>query len=657
MALKNSNERRLFRFWAAFSCYLVVNSKDVTKMELALFPKLGLKTIENLKPFKNEQELFVYVKLLQVNKMFNEVVDNILEFYSEKQIELHLQIILLDTLYQLEDYESLFKWCRVVLEEYKLDDFHTWKYLNTCCVKLNRDNYETLSSFGKSRNALLARIDYEVKLGKLTEATVTEYLVVFGCKNCAFIDLKQYLEHINPEFLIKWFESNIDEIKSINQLTTLINQIRFKIYLNKDLLKDDQFVLGLTNDYNKYKSLFNSKSNNDYFIGDELLLFTVQSLLSNEFSQSNIIKSILILEKAVTKDQHEFHLRLWLIQLYELINCHSKALAHYDTLSIKNIQHDILDYFINSRLSTKSTKPSELNKITKFYQEGEQESIYYIKVGFNKCVFNKLEGLIEFQRRLSNSFTRKHAMLQGLQIGRLINDKSVVKKFSELLEVLPNVVDSDNRDFKIFWDFGIFEEFEFKQRIFENVPMGNYNQVIYTQEKLLNFRNNVSLDLSLDCLTEVESWSFKVIKALAQFLKSAETKYYDEYEALINRAPDTPPGQLLWKVVHNFIQEVYTRKSVVKMVSSSSKKIHNGIDKNVLNQIKKHNLQALELLKDDELPTIKTEIKYSIEAFGKSLMKDEILSNLEISAGFIKDISESISFSNVKSLDLGKLFN
>ncbi|CCH42762.1 hypothetical protein BN7_2306 [Wickerhamomyces ciferrii] len=645
MGMKNLS--RLFKLWAAFSCYLVANLSDATMMEKTLFPKLGLKTIEQCEPLKNEQEIYIKVKLLQQTGGLQQIPDEILKFSKGNKLDLELQIILLDTFNKLEDWENLYKWSHIVLIDYKLDDFNTWKYLIKSLIKLSKDITKIIDDY-QTRNSKLAKLELNVQLNQDLHDSVVEYLKFLGHKACAFPDIKSYFHKIDSEKLLSWLETQPHSINDDKGLIWNVNVMKFKALANPELFKSEKFINENIKLWNSSKHLLSSKSKTDYFNGDEFILFIIQSLLSIEFSTKNIILSIIILENTIIKDEHEFHLRLWLIQLYSLINCYTQARYHYNTLKIKNVQHDILDQFIISRLSTQFPNNEDLKISYQIYKSNEVETVHFNKIGFNQGSFNKLEKMIEFQKRLDTSILKNHEILQGLKIGRVLNDKEIINTYKKL-KINDEV--SDNRDFHILWNVGIDEELSFKDELLQNIPGESYIKVHKIFEDIINDKDiTISDGLDTSDLSTMEFWSFELLTNLYNFIKTKDTDLLTEIKESYNEVPDLPKD-LSWEINNGIITILETTKSIQSILSNSNQKIN----KKDLSDLKELNVSLLQKTRDDTILNKRQDIKNLIISLKSKLNDDEILSSLKINNGSKDKILEIIENSNNEAFKILRL--
>lgn len=641
MAMKNHS--RLFKLWAAFASYMVANLKDATAVEKSLFPKLGLKTIEQCEPLKNEQEVYILVKLLEQNGSYDKIPDAVLKFSKHNKLDLELQIILLNAFDQIEDWENLYKWSHTVLVEYKLDDFNTWKYLIKSSIKLDKDMTEIIESYN-SRNSKLANIELQSEKGNDIHEAVFAYLSSLGSKACAFPDIKNYIDKLDKDKFLGWLSQQNPSYDDDKGLIWNVNIMKFKAILNRDLFQSKDFVNENIALWNKTKHLLSKKSKTDYFNGDEFILFVIQSLLSIDFSLKNIILSIIILETTIIKDEHEFHLRLWLIQLYSLINCHTQAKHHYDTLKIKNIQHDIFDHYFISRLGTQFPNAEELKAAFSIYAANERETVYFVKVGFNNGAFSKLESMIAFQQRLNNSIMKKHEVLQGIKIGRILNDKDVLNKYKK---VRLNDKISDNRDFKILWNVGIDEELPFSKELLANIPGKNYIRVNEVQERIV-FGQDVAIpeDLSLKGLTTAEKWSFELLCNLSVFLGTKDSEALSKVKELYSQVPEIP-STLTWELNNTLVSMIDVTKAAGSLLSSVQ-----GVSKKDHSDLKELNLSLLQKIRDDIIHDKRIEIGNIIDGLKTELQDNEYIKSLKIDNLAKDKILEIIGYSNNESFKL-----
>ncbi|KAH3683566.1 hypothetical protein WICPIJ_005462 [Wickerhamomyces pijperi] len=663
MALKSfHSKQRLFQLWSAFTSYLLSKSPDASVMERNIIPKVGLKTMQALKPLKSEQEVYILVKLLQVTGDVKSIPDEILTFTGTDKLDLELQIILMDTFSQLEDYENLYKWSLVILKDYKLDDFNTWKYLIKSSVKLGKDIEEFLFGYN-TRNSRLAVIEYNLAKGLSVNESAYDYLKFMGTKPCAFLDIKAYIESIDKASFSEWLVGNeLDLFKDTDDHKKLIwevNVTKFKLLLNRQSFGTTDFISGLLTKFEKYKSLYHAKAKTDFHPGDEFILLLVQSLLSRDFSTRTIVICILILEEVLKKDEMEFHLRIWLVQLYKLINCHSQASLNFAKLKVKNVQYDIMSHYLVSRLATLNPDGSELEDHFSIYKSNDLESVYFIKVAFNQGSFNKIESMLQFHKRLDHSFLKHHELLQVNKISRLLNDRDLLVSYKDhqLTSAAALQSEFDNRDMDIFWDIGLHEPLpELTDKIFANIPAKNsdYNKIIDALEKVVSGKSQtISENLDLSCLSLAERWSFDLISAVNKLFRDQGECDLTEIQKLYAQFNSTKPEtNLSWESTHRLLNGIDTAKSIQHLItlnskaSKGSKSYSNNID-----ELKEFNLSLLNSIREVEVPNLKDcqakelkQIQHDL-LFNEQQQISEIFDSLNIDTLKINTIIDIIKYS------------
>lgn len=549
MALQKFLKSRKYTLWAAFTYYLQSVQPDSTTVEKSLYPKVALKLVETLKPYKNEQEVYIYVKILYQIGNFEEAVLSIEEFSKGRKFDLELQIILLACLNELENWDLLYKYSYQILFEDKLDDFDTWKYLIKASNNIgNSDEVAVQLRTSTSRNSRLANVIYSKEVLK-SETSFNEALVAYyneyKYKLCCFNDINYFYEseptYFDKSTFITLINSSSQKIVSggefnERELNVLVNNQKFnKLLGNAENLLNTNFEY-----YNLFQSVLLKKDEKDYFAGDEFILMNVELLLENGVSEGklieNVFKSIVLLENSAKHDDHEFRLRLWLMKLYSYINCSSLVNANFDHLDIKMIQNDTLSHYITTRIS--SLNPNQLMlqqhliSIQKFYLTIEQEVEEMVTNGFEQLVLNKIEGFLEFGTRINNSVTKMLNLIEMLKMSKIIGNNQIIHYSMEALKsqdplLIPELY--DNRDFTSEWKYGAQEineivhsaisigpkqsseyikSYYLRELILQETHADKSKQLITKLNKLLNDETTQKQ------LTSSESWSYKIYLSL-----------------------------------------------------------------------------------------------------------------------------------------------
>ncbi|OWB48467.1 hypothetical protein B5S27_g2 [[Candida] boidinii] len=734
-SVKISNSK-LLKFWSATTLMLccLINKQKLKPSTLKLYPMLGLKLIESFEAeFDNYSEFYVFAKLLILSNKSKEACIKIENFLKNKENNLTLKILLLETLNDIEDYEKLNELSRYFLIDLKEDDWDIFKLLIKSQFKLNKtvdELVEIINNYKFGRNKYLAYLEI-FKIYKYDESKFIEYFSLylenFGHKLCCFPDLKIFLKDDLSGSLISLIENSIEnkfnerEIDSIlkkekksteNDLIFMVNYIKFKMFLNKENFTDLNFINKCITFYNINKHLLKNKEVTEYYPGFEFIILLVQSLIlinKNKITNDSVefeklvVKLIIILEMAVANDLHEFHLRLWLIKLYNLINCYSESKFNFEFLKIKLIQLDTLSNSITNRIGTTTTDKSILNSCTNFYDShAANDCPNLINYAFQNGTFDKLQGFIELSNRLSNSLTNVLNAIELIKISRITNDKELIDdscipvlksywgKILNNPNYLQGVTDldckiSDNRDIKTFWDNGIHEKIneidEFLNSNISNNPTNNINYVklnlikelilykksrnlptlINQYNELVNKQSKEEDEENFKQFTSIELWSFKTFQIIInknenenEVVENAINEFTKIFnDSSINKLDNY---QLDWKFNHFYYSTIdnlkilkayvknYSNKlNKDKLKSKSIRKLINHLEQ-IIKKFKDDNLMDLKKIKDAHIRDLKSDISdwfINDETIGK---------NINISEDFINGCFNNITSSTDESL-------
>ena len=185
---------------------------------------------------------------------------------------------------------------------------------------------------------------------------------------------------------------------------------------------------------------------------NELTLRTIVSDLDS--SPQNTIKNIVLLKHLLEQDKYNYKLKLWLMKLYSQLNTNDLIFPIYNGLKIRMTQHETLNYYLTT------TNPSKINldawvDIYRFYLTSKQEIKESIIQGFDNGVFNKLEGFINFSKRMQNSISLNFTVAKILQISTILGTDGYLNYFIHYLKTNEALIVSDytdNRDFKSEWN-------------------------------------------------------------------------------------------------------------------------------------------------------------------------------------------------------------
>lgn len=461
----NSKRVRLYKFWNAFIYLSLIQSGSCTDNESTLFLKLGLRIIEDLKPFQEVQELFVYTTFLSLNGEYDQIESTIKD--TELNLDLDMMVKYRDVLHESNNWSSLYEFTKKILFEQKLDDFISWKLLIKAGKNLGLDRKEIEGYFTTdSRNITLAKVELALvyQEGSI-EDNILHYYDLFKHKLCCFNDIQGYLKEVDTAHFQEKITASTKQIiasnpTSLNDLTTLINNQKLSFFLDENL---DKQAFKQTNwqVYKLYKD--NNTINGGEFDNNPVNELSVISIILDLTSTSTpsieiIVNSIATIEQLLKKDQYNHKLRLWLIKLYSSLNTNNLISYHYNAMKIKMLQHESLGHnLVNMNPSKDNLKV--LITIYQFYLNSDSEIKTSIIKGFDSGVFNKLLGFIDLGKKLNDSLFRRFVILTIIKFSLILNDQNYLSYFIDTLKSLDLEQElSDNRDKTSEWKVGIFEE-------------------------------------------------------------------------------------------------------------------------------------------------------------------------------------------------------
>lgn len=551
---KNNKDNRKYVLWASFS-YFLLSESNVTEKETQLFQSLGLKLIENLKPIQNDQELYILVNFLLKTKNQEQAQVEIERLMSSKNICLELKLIYSSILVDLSKWEKIIEYTKNLIFNENFNDFDTWKLLikaskNTNipleCIK------STISSFKFSRNTTLAFVELAVVYEEEILPSIANYLNKFLAKSCCFYDLKGYIKHVDRDEVLSilWdVKQKLDESNdtSLPTLIKIINIQKFEYFLRQDINIDD-FTRDNWNYFHKFKHLLDSKDQYDIFPANELVLMNVILELEKD---RNVFKSIITIEKILQNDKQDTKLRLWLLRLYSHLGFTNFSLHNYKELKIKMIQNDTLGHYLKLCPSNKALE--DCIQIFRFYLTADSEISDSLLDGFDKMTFTKLESILNFGKKVTNSFSRFELIFNIIQCCKLCKNHQYLEYFHNLLQQFErqllddNLPIYDNRDIKTIWKFGINDKRElnlssvtkkeeyihlrlFKELILITKDSTKVSSLFKNFNKLLN-----KADVTTAQLGKFENWIYKIYLNIFKLVKLPPSKEDDSIINYLNK--------------------------------------------------------------------------------------------------------------------------
>lgn len=542
---KNSNasKSRLYKFWNSFIYLSLIQGKLCLESELSLFSKLGLRIIEDLKPFENVQELFVYVSFLSINQEYSKVTEAVKQ--ANLNLDLDMMVKYRDVLYESKDWSTLFDFTKTILFDQKLDDFNSWKLLIESGKELGVPLLE-LSQYLKqpTRNISLAKVELSlIYSDNKVEENVFNYYRLFRHKLCCFNDLQGYLKEIDPEKFKNTVTESTETIMasnptSLNDLITLINNQKFKYILepNLDLHKYKKTNWEI---YTLYKD--NQNINGGEFDNNPVNELNVISLildLSSNPPSRTIITNIVAANHLLKADPYNHKLRLWLVKMYSNLNTNNLISPNYFAMKIKMLQHESLGHHLVNINPSKDNLTHMIN-IYQFYLTSDGEIKRSLLDGFDNGVFNKLLGFIDLGQRLNQSIFKRFVVLNILKFSIILNDLSYISYFINKLSNYKLDEDlSDNRDLTSEWKVWIFDK-----------PITSLN----ANEDVFNG-------------AELKLWSLRYLIIYA----NNASQHYKEYNKLYSNYKSQSPFKNLINQMYLNLFKIYTQPNAKDIDSTKN---------------------------------------------------------------------------------------
>lgn len=424
MYLNKNGKSRLHTLWYAFSFHLLLQEGETDKA--SLYNSLGKKLMEGLQPFENTQEIYVYTLFLS-SKEIEQVLSGV-----TLPLDLELKLLYMKAMKENASFEALHAYTEKLLFKEKFDDFDTWKLWILSGKEIGKSFEELDQKLTlPTRNISLLKIELDILYSRNIETSVENYYQKFNTKLCCYADLSQY--ELPTSFIGSLKNSTSEE-----NLITVVNNRKF---------------VNQTDNWDVYER-FSTKEGAEYDSNpvNELTLRTIVSDLDS--SPQNTIKNIVLLKHLLEQDKYNYKLKLWLMKLYSQLNTNDLIFPIYNGLKIRMTQHETLNYYLTT------TNPSKINldgwvDIYRFYLTSKQEIKESIIQGFDNGVFNKLEGFINFSKRMQNSISLNFTVAKILQISTILGTDGYLNYFIHYLKTNEALIVSDyidNRDFKSEWN-------------------------------------------------------------------------------------------------------------------------------------------------------------------------------------------------------------
>ncbi|KAG0380880.1 N-alpha-acetyltransferase 25, NatB auxiliary subunit [Mortierella sp. AD032] len=305
------------------------------------------------------------------------------------------------------------------------------------------------------RGPFLAQIELEhrvqEKIGD-NKATVLELLVAyfgkFGSKTCCFEDLSGYISKLDKEdakeFCKQLRETYGEKSDTVKEISMQINLARFERFIGAFSHLNSTEIMTLVNKFWKlYEAALpfgKDLEETERQYGDDYVIMAAHLLIDlhkETKSYFPLLNATFMLEHSLNASKHNYQMKLVLIRVYELLGAYNCAIGIYNTMAIKNVQHDTMSHFITDRATTFGMFNEALTQLYsahEIYHNNEAETPEMILQAYKYSTFSKMEEFIEFQSRLENSLQK---MISDREMIRLefLKEDSVSRAITWLQEL------------------------------------------------------------------------------------------------------------------------------------------------------------------------------------------------------------------------------
>ncbi|KAJ1964550.1 mitochondrial distribution and morphology [Dispira parvispora] len=341
---------------------------------------------------------------------------------------------------------------------------------------------------GEGRTVLLARLAWAhlCHVQKLVVhpcpdviPRLTAYIDAYGGRFCAFEDVQSYLLGLSTELLGTYrtqLEADLAQLESAPASDALPRYLNLmKLYLCTLPPGASQVSATLQDVVRRlvqYVEKVTSMAKGDEHAklpkdSNGLVLLAAQCLtdLFNLHSSSPqrwgyLTTALALLEWGLHHASDYFPFKLLAIRLYGLIGVYERSHALYDSLDVKNVQHDTISYWLVGQGRTLGCFDQDLRhacSALRFYDSNEVETPDMLVLAYKNGTYSQIGDFLEFQRRVTYSL-QHHIILTSAFRNEFITETNLDQLYKTVVEVaLENfpydseVVDSwvDNRDFTV----------------------------------------------------------------------------------------------------------------------------------------------------------------------------------------------------------------
>ncbi|PVU99022.1 hypothetical protein BB559_001077 [Furculomyces boomerangus] len=341
----------------------------------------------------------------------------------------------------------------------------------------------------KKRSSLLGKLELTFLLNKkdsdIQIKQLWDYFDAFSKKPLCFSDVAWYTQAFSSKGKVfnNWTKilekriSNIDKSKLVDEgnVIELVNLEKLK-WLSDDIavfhghrpkninhIQQAVSLLGLIPDLEK--KLIARETLNDMIL---LACFHLIKQAHMAMEEGKINEGyalyhyvLIILESELNASSTYYQYKLLIVRAYLKLGSFSKAREWYSSLSIKNIQHDSMSYWILGHGKALGCHQNELDECLeslRVYKSNRDDTPEMISIAYKRGAYDKALEFVDFYERLSNSLQGACTLAIAMQSTILLHEdpEDILNMLTE--SSLPNSIPvdsayiaklSDNRDFSV----------------------------------------------------------------------------------------------------------------------------------------------------------------------------------------------------------------
>lgn len=134
-------------------------------------------------------------------------------------------------------------------------------------------------------------------------------------------------------------------------------------------------------------------------------------------SSEYLIEALYLLQYVLSNGPSNFHAKLLILQIYQILGCGFGANNIYEKLDVKHIQLDSMGYLHCGQLPASGiysiAKPL-YDTTLKFFTTSYKDTIDYLAMSYKFGSFSKLQEFMDFREKLANSFHYTYTSVEAL---------------------------------------------------------------------------------------------------------------------------------------------------------------------------------------------------------------------------------------------------